>query len=166
MGGYADVLAGFYEEVEQVGEGLAGPAGEVAGHGEEGGEFGVVGELGSRAFERRDRVRRAVEAQEADGVADQGVGLFGRGGEAEGERAFVGGESAGVVARGGKGEGQLGGDLGPVGVLRIQVADTRGQAVDASAVAGADDGVEDGFPVGHGGWVQAGDEGAFRVENR
>ncbi len=151
MGGETDVLAGLEQGGEQQGEGGVGLARAVFRHGEEGGELGVVGELRAGVLQRGDGGGGAAEADQARGVAGQDVGLFGGGGKAEHEGAFVGGERLGVRAGGGEGEGQLGRDLGHVRVAGIEPAQGWQHGVDAAAVAGADDGVEFGFPSGgHG----------------
>ena len=91
MGGEADVLGRFQEGGEEEGEGARGVAGAVAGEGEIGGELGVVGELHAGALKGGGGIGGTAQAQEADRVADEGVGLFGGGGEAECECSFLGG---------------------------------------------------------------------------
>src|SRR5690606_11897295 len=112
--GQTDVLGGFEQGREEQGEGSRRVAGLMPGDGEIGGELRVIGKLDAGALERDDGLGRTAQTEEADGVGDEGVGLFGGGGEAEGEGALVTGEGLGMFAGGGEREGQFGGDLGLV----------------------------------------------------
>jgi hypothetical protein len=151
MSSEADVFAGFEKGVEEEAEGFAGLAGTMAGEGEQGDELGVVGELNAGGLDRAHGVVGASDAEQGDGVAEEGVGLLGGGGETEGEGALVGGEGRGVGALRSEGEGLLGGDFGHVRMAGVEVTQGGEHVVGFTPVTGADDGVESRFPFGHGG---------------
>lgn len=149
MGAQADVVRKVEQGIEEQGRRLLGAAGAPEGDGEVGGELGVFRKLGAGELQPGDGVFGAAEAQLAGGAAGEGVGLFRGRGEAERERALVGVERAGVVAAGDEREGELRGDLGRMGEARVERLERGQHVVGASAVAGADDGVEFGLPGIH-----------------
>ncbi len=147
VGGEAGVLGGVEQGVEEEPDGVGATAGRLEREGEKGVEFAMIGKLQAGALEGLDGAGGLADEPETIGQTDQGVALF-VGRETEGEGAFIVGEGVGGAIEDVERPSELVGDLGNVRMARIQVANTREKRGGLAAVAGADDGVECGFPIG------------------
>ena len=94
-----------------------------------------------RACEFARGAQRRAESEERAGV------VVGR--KTERERAFVVRDRLGGAAEHIAGPRELVGDLGDIRETRVEFLEQPEHVLDLSAVAGADDGFEFGFPGGH-----------------